>query len=117
MKVYGMEGCDDLRCTIQTAEGAKNPRAGCDIFEAIRKRRYSAALVSMPGTFDPVVDFIQSGGSDPDVLAIKQTLYRVSGIRRSLHPWQLAVEKRKQVSVLVELKARRMKKITLFMKN
>lgn len=104
MKLYGLEGCDDLRYKKYEPQRVAQIEPGADIFEAIRK---GDILMHHPyQTFDPVVDFIRQAAKDPKVLAIKQTLYRVSGNSPIIASLAQAAENGKQVSVLVELKAR-----------
>lgn len=104
MKMYGLEGCEELRYKPYKPQRVPQITPGEDIFAQIRK---GDILLHHPyQTFDPVVDFIRQASVDPDVLAIKQTLYRVSGNSPIIASLAQAAENGKQVSVLVELKAR-----------
>jgi polyphosphate kinase len=69
-------------------------------------QRQDVLLYHPYDSFAPVVDFLQEAAEDPDVLAIKQTLYRVGPNSPVVASLMKARENGKQVSVLVELKAR-----------
>ncbi len=104
MKMYGMDGFDALKYPRHVPAAVKELPADCDIFEEIRK---GDVLLHHPyQTFDPVVKLVRDASVDPKVLAIKQTLYRVSGNSPIIAALAQAAENGKQVSVLVELKAR-----------
>ena len=104
MKLYGLEGRDELRYAPYQPVKVPELIGESSIFDAIKK---GDILLHHPyQSFQPVVDFIRQAANDPDVLAIKQTLYRVSGNSPIIASLAHAAENGKQVTVLVELKAR-----------
>jgi polyphosphate kinase len=116
--VYEIEGTLGLSCLIELLKidrpdlkdepflpvNAFDKKNGNDIFTAISQKDQ---LLHHPyDSFQPVVDFINKAASDPEVLSIKQTLYRVGNNSPVVKALMKAAELGKQVAVLVELKAR-----------
>ena len=104
MKMYGLEGFEDLKITQHVPAPVPQMMTEEDIFTQIRRQDILLHHPFM--TFAPVVDFVRQASKDPQVLAIKQTLYRVSGNSPIIAALAQAAENGKQVTVLVELKAR-----------
>ncbi len=79
-------------------------KKGSDMFKVMRK---SDVLLHHPyQSFKPVIDFIQQAASDPQVLAIKQTVYRTGADSALMEALIAAAQQGKEVTVVVELLAR-----------
>ncbi len=74
------------------------------IFAVLKKR--DVLLYHPYDSFESVIDFVEEAAGDTDVLAIKMTLYRVDDNSRIIQALMKAADRKKQVAVLVELKAR-----------
>ncbi len=92
------------RRAVSAGLAERSSTAPANVFDAIRK---GDILLHHPyDAFDPVLRFLEAAADDPDVLAIKMTLYRVGADSPIVAALARAAENGKQVAVLVELKAR-----------
>ena len=117
---YGIRGPLYLQQFFQLVEAAHAPELlekpwppapvpeladSTSVFQAVA--RHKSILIAPPyQSFDAVVALLEQAAEDPDVLAIKQTLYRVGGNSPVVRSLRRAAENGKQVTVLLELKAR-----------
>jgi polyphosphate kinase len=118
-KIYRQRGWFDLKTVAQIAfppafEDLRRPEwiprvhpdfeQADDLWALLREKD---VLIHHPyESFDAVLRFLSTAAQDPDVLAIKQTLYRFGDFSPVIPILEMAVERGKQVTVLVELKAR-----------
>jgi len=104
MSVYEMLDRPDLKYLPFKPDPGPFPKDGTSIFSAIAKKDH---LLHHPfDSFQPVVRFVEEAARDPRVFAIKQTLYRTSGDSPIISALIEAAGLGKQVTALVELKAR-----------
>lgn len=104
MSIYGMVERPDLCYEPFQANTPAPLMPGRDLFDAIRSDDF---LLHHPfDSYQPVVQFIEQAANDPKVFAIKQTLYRTSDDSPIVQALKRASMNGKQVTVLVELKAR-----------
>jgi polyphosphate kinase len=104
MAIYEGDHSPELRDPPFVAPVAESLRDEDDIFHAMNQRDF---LIHHPyESFSSIVDFLDTAAADPRVLAIKQTLYRTGGDPRIIGALMNAVKNGKQVTVVVELRAR-----------
>lgn len=102
-ELFDMDGFEDIKFQRNYPSFTKKLQ-GREVFANLLKKRY---LLHHPyDTFDHISDLIETAAEDKKVLAIKQTLYRVSGDSAVIKALMMAAQNGKQVTVVVELKAR-----------
>ena len=103
-EVYDLIDRPDLKYVPFTASSPSGLGGGWNIFETIKKRDI---LLHHPyESFAPVIELIRQAGDDPDVVAIKQTLYRTGANSPIVEALLRAAKAGKEVTVVVELRAR-----------
>lgn len=104
MEVANRRGFDELKIEDWPSQAPRDLIGTADLWEAIQD--HDVLLAHPFESFDTVVKFVEQAADDPQVLAIKQTLYRTSGDSPIVRALARAAKNGKEVTVLVELKAR-----------
>jgi polyphosphate kinase len=104
MAIYDLVERPDLKYPAFTPGIPARLQGGIDLFAAIRQNE---VLLHHPyQSFVPVADFVRQAAADPDVLAIKQTLYRTGADSQIVEALVEAAQAGKDVTVVIELRAR-----------
>jgi len=103
-ELVGLPGFDHLRAADWPPQPPRDLLGWDDIWQAIQ--HHDVLLFHPYESFDPVVELVRRAAEDPDVLVIKQTLYRTSGDSPIVEALENAARNDKEVTVLVEVKAR-----------
>ncbi|MCW0217582.1 MAG: polyphosphate kinase 1 [Prosthecobacter sp.] len=102
--IAGLSGYEDLKVEPWDSQASPQIEPGESMFDAIKR---GDILLHHPfESFDPILHLIEEAAADPDVIAIKQILYRTAKNSRIISALIRAAQAGKHVTVLVELKAR-----------
>ena len=104
-QISGLDGFDDLRFPKYQPHIDEAFTGDKSVFDVI-KEKGNFFLHHPYDSFEPVLKLLNEASEDPDVLAIKQTLYRVSGKSPVVAALERAARNGKQVTVLIEVRAR-----------